>query len=78
MFIPDPASAFFIPDPGSRADKIPDSGFRIRIRIKEHKVLKNKIRDVHPRYRIPDLDLFFFIPDPGSGSATLVVTLLLG
>jgi hypothetical protein len=78
----------------------PDAGFdlfhpQIRIRIKELKyrtfnsknryyVLKNKIRDVHPGFRI--LDLIFFpsriripdsgvnkAPDPGSGSATLRV-----
>ncbi len=67
MFIPDPASAFFIADLGSRADKIPDPRFRIRSRIKEHKVLKNKIRSS----QIPDpgswIWIFFSIPYPGSG-----------
>ncbi len=81
-----PGSDFF--HPGSRIQGWQDSEFRIRIRIKEHKVLKNKIRDVHPRSRILNLDYFFTSripdpgvkkspdPDPGSGSATLVFTLV--
>jgi hypothetical protein len=36
MFIPEPGPEFFYP--GSRVKKIPNSGSRIRIRIKEFKV----------------------------------------
>jgi hypothetical protein len=57
MFIPDPGSDFF--HPGSRVDKIPDSGSGAASKNTEF----SKIRSVHPRSRIPDPGSgFFFHP----------------
>jgi hypothetical protein len=56
MFIPDPS--FFIPDPGSRVDKIPDPGSgskNVSILNKKNDTKFSKIKSGQ------------FIPDPGSG-----------
>ena len=78
--IPDPT--FFHPGSRIRTVSIPDPGSSSKKQKNGFQALKNKIRVVHPRSRVPDPDADFFpssIPDPGvkkvpnpeSGSATL-------
>ncbi len=76
MFIQDLGSDFFIPDFGSRVDKIQDprSGFASKNlsifnpKTDRYLVLKNKIQDVNHGYRILALNFSLRIPDPDPGS----------
>jgi hypothetical protein len=82
-----PGSDFFIPDPGSRVDKIPDSGSGSASKNTRFSKIRSGMFITDPGSLILDLDYFFTsripdpgarkAPDPGSGAATLVVTLVL-
>jgi hypothetical protein len=59
---------FFHPGSRIRTVSIPDPGSSSKKQKNGFQALKNKIRVVHPRSRVPDPDADFFpssIPDPG-------------